>query len=198
MNVIDDTIDFDAYLKGPNEAPMIQPASIWADEVIAAFERPANHAGACLPWPKTREMVRLRSGELTIWPGMSGHGKSMMVGQVALHLMEQGEKVCLASMEMKPTSTMQRMCRQAFGCNIPNRQDIRDLHAWTNGRLWLYDQQGQVSPDRILAVARYCHEASLRTATTRRSNSFWRWPPTPTTPANRFTCWRTAARAKTN
>ncbi|MBK6355385.1 MAG: AAA family ATPase [Betaproteobacteria bacterium] len=158
MNVIDDTIDFDAYLKGPNEAPMIQPASSWADEVIAAFERPANHAGACLPWPKTREMVRLRSGELTIWPGMSGHGKSMMVGQVALHLMEQGEKVCLASMEMKPTSTMQRMCRQAFGCNIPNRQDIRDLHAWTNGRLWLYDQQGQVSPDRILAVARYCHE----------------------------------------
>lgn len=158
MNVIDDTIDFDAYLQGPNEAASIRPAASWADEVIASFERPHTQTGASLPWSKTSEIVRLRRGELTIWPGMSGHGKSMIVGQVGLHLMAQGEKLCIASMEMKPAATMQRMCRQAFGCNVPDRRDIRDLHQWTNGRLWIYDQQGQVSPERMLAVGRYCHE----------------------------------------
>jgi len=158
MNVIEDSIDFDAYLQGPDESASIRPASDWLEEVVAAFERPKHQSGATLPWLNTHDVVRLRHGELTIWPGMSGHGKSMMIGQVALGVMAQGEKVCIASMEMKPASTMQRLCRQAFGCNAPSRRDIQDLHTWTNNRLWLYDQQGQVSPERILAVGRYCHE----------------------------------------
>jgi twinkle protein len=158
MNVIDDSIDFDAYLQGPDEAASIRPAASWADEVIASFERPPTQTGASLPWSKTSEIVRLRRGELSIWPGMSGHGKSMIAGQVGLHLMAQGEKLCIASMEMKPAATMVRMCRQAFGCNVPGRREIHNLHDWTNGRLWLYDQQGQVTPERMLAVGRYCHE----------------------------------------
>lgn len=158
MNVIDDSIDFEAYLQGPDEAASIRPAASWADEVIASFERPSCQTGASLPWSKTSEIVRLRRGELSIWPGMSGHGKSMIVSQIGLHLMAQGERLCIASMEMKPAATMQRMCRQAFGCNVPRHHEIHDLHAWTNGRLWLYDQQGQVSPERMLAVGRYCHE----------------------------------------
>ena len=159
MQVIADTdFDFDAYLSGPDESASIRPASDWVDAVIAAFEQPDHLTGATLPWLNTHSIVRLRRGELTIWPGMSGHGKSMLIGQVALYLMSQGEKVCIASMEMKPAATMQRMCRQALGCNTPSLRDIKDLHTWTNGRLWLYDQQGEVSPERILAVGRYCHE----------------------------------------
>jgi len=158
MNVIEDNIDFDAYLQGPDESASIRPAGDWLAEVIAAFERPISQSGATLPWSTTHNAVRLRRGELSIWPGMSGHGKSMMIGQVALGLMAQGERVCIASMEMKPVSTMQRMCRQAFACNAPDRRSIQDFHAWTNSRLWLYDQQGQVSPERILAVGRYCQE----------------------------------------
>ena len=158
MHVIDDSIDFDAYLHGPDESASVRPAADWSEAVIAAFEQPQQQSGATLPWPNTHNIVRLRRGELTIWPGMSGHGKSMLIGQVALSLMAQGEKLCIASMEMKPVSTMQRLCRQAFGCSSPARRDIKDLHAWTNGRLWVYAQQGQVSPERILAVGRYCHQ----------------------------------------
>jgi len=158
MRVIDDQIDFNAYLQGPDEGASVRPASNWLNDVVSAFECPPGLTGAALPWSKTHELVRLRHGELTIWPGMSGHGKSMLIGQVALGLMAQDEKVCIASMEMKPASTMQRMCRQAFGSNQPQRRDIQDLHHWTDGRLWLYDQQGQVSPERILAVARFCHQ----------------------------------------
>lgn len=158
MNVIDDSIDFNAYLTGPDEGASVRPAKDWLDDVIEAFERPVHLTGATLPWSNTHSILRLRRGELSIWPGMSGHGKSMLIGQVALHLMAQGEKICIASMEMKPAATMQRMCRQAFGTSAPMRRDIQDLHTWTDGRLWLYDQQGQVSPERILAVGRYCHQ----------------------------------------
>ncbi|MDP3537441.1 MAG: DnaB-like helicase C-terminal domain-containing protein [Azonexus sp.] len=158
MRVIDDEIDFDAYLVGPDESASVRPASDWLEDVIRSFEQPATQAGAMLPWPKTSEFVRLRRGELSIWPGMSGHGKSMLIGQVALQLMAQGEKTCIASMEMKPASTMHRMARQAFATSHPMRRDIEGLSLWTDSRLWLYAQQGQVSPERILAVGRYCHE----------------------------------------
>lgn len=159
MRVIDDSIDFDAYLKGPDESASVRPASEWLNDVIRSFEQPSVVKGATLPWPKTAANVRLRRGELSIWPGMNGHGKSMLIGQVALSLMSQGERVCVASMEMKPASTMHRMSRQAFATAEPSRRNIEDLHRWSDGKLWFYDQQGQVSPERILAVARYSHEA---------------------------------------
>ena len=158
MNVIDEMdIDFDAYLRGPDENSNVRPASSWLDNVLEAFKTPPQLTGCELPWSKTSDLVRLRRGELSIWPGMSGHGKSILSGQVMLSLMAQGEKVCIASMEMKPAETMQRMCRQAFGCNSPRVSDIKDFHQWTDGKLWLYDQQNSVTPERILAVARYAH-----------------------------------------
>lgn len=158
MRVIDDLVDFDSYLRGPDESASVRPASDWLNDVVINFEQPTTQTGAELPWNKTRDLIRLRRGELSIWPGMSGHGKSMLIGQVALHLMVQGERVCIASMEMKPAATMSRVARQAFGTSQPMRHDIQGLHRWTDGKLWLYDQQGQVSPERILAVGRYCHE----------------------------------------
>lgn len=157
MNVIDDTIDFDSWLKGPDENAHVKPASAWLDDVLALFDRPPHQTGARLPWPKTENILRLRRGELSIWPGMNGHGKSMIVGQVMASLLSQGEKVCIASLEMKPAQTMQRICRQVFGSNAPSGRDIRELHRWTDNRLWLYDQQGEVTPERIIALARYCH-----------------------------------------
>jgi twinkle protein len=155
MNLIPDTIDFDAYLKGPAENAHVKPASAWLDEVIERFRHPVAAQGTRLPWPKYENFLRLRPGELTIWPGMNGHGKSMLVSHVMAHAMAEGDKVCIASMEMTPAQTMQRMCRQVFGSNGPLTRDIREMHHWTDGKLWIYDQQGGVTPERILAVARY-------------------------------------------
>lgn len=158
MQVLDDRIDFDAFLDPPDEGANVRPASAWMADVLEAFRSPAEQSGATLPWGKTASVMRLRHGELSIWPGMSGHGKSLIVGQVMLGLMAQGEKVCIASMEMKPSETAQRLCRQAFACNAPHPWEVEKFLHWTDDRLWLYDQQGSVTPERILAVARYCHE----------------------------------------
>lgn len=158
MNVVSDTdIDFDAYLQGPEEGAKVRPASDWLEATIEAFARPVHLTGCRLPWPKTQTIVRLRRGEFSLWPGMNGHGKSLIANQVVLALLDQGEKVCIVSMEMKPHETMQRMCRQTYGTSQPSISEIKDLHKWTDGKLWLYDQQGQVTPDRVIAISRYCN-----------------------------------------
>ena len=81
--------------------------------------------------------------------------------------MGQGQRVCVASFEMKPRKTLERMSRQWSGqsqVRIGDHPDIiegykdviRQFSGWTDSRLWLYDQQGTVKPETIIAVTRYC------------------------------------------
>jgi twinkle protein len=69
--------------------------------------------------------------------------------------MTQDEKVCIASLEMKPYRTMVRMVKQGMGGNEPTPRDIEAFMKWTDGRLWLYDRLGEVKPAVMLAVIRY-------------------------------------------
>ena len=53
--------------------------------------------------------IEFRKGELTVVAGASGHGKSALMGQIALDLASQGRKVCILSLEMPPARTLYRM-----------------------------------------------------------------------------------------
>lgn len=156
MELIDDRlIDWAKYLQAPADAAHVRPASEWCDAVIDRLRGDKRHVGAKLPWFRTHDKIRFRSGELSIWSGTNGHGKSMIQSHASLGFMAQGEKVCIASLEMQPAATMYRMTRQSSGGVFPTEDSVRDFHTWTDGRLWLYDQQGRVSADRILALGRY-------------------------------------------
>lgn len=154
--VIKDTIDFQRFINTPEEAADVKPASSWCDAVIARMYNEGPPIGCLLPWSKTHKDVVLRPGELSIWAGVNGHGKSMMISQIMLGAMNRGEKVCIASMEMKPVSTMLRMARQAAANSEPSIPFIRKFHSWTDNKLWLYDQQGAVKSSRMIALSRYC------------------------------------------
>src|ERR1700687_4070002 len=102
--------DADAHLRRPE---------IWTGKVIAAF----NNRGAIgdpLPWSKTHGEIQLRPGEVSLWPGISGHGKSIVTTQVALHLASRERRVAVASLEMQPWNTLKRMARQAAGAATPS------------------------------------------------------------------------------
>lgn len=167
-NVIEpDDIDFDAYVEETEAQQKVKPARVFVDEMLDWMFTPNMEHSCQLPWEKTRDMFRFRQGEVTLWAGINGHGKSLVTGQAALSLMGQGQRVCIASFEMKPRKTLERMSRQ-FSCMKPARlgddpllvdgyKDVaRQFAGWTDTRLWLYDQQGTVKPETIVAVTRYC------------------------------------------
>ena len=153
-----DEIDWARYMRDSEPQVKVRPASAWREAVAARFARKGQPDGALLPWAKTHEIIALRPGELTVWAGINGHGKSLLTGQVILGLMAQGQRCMVASFEMKPEATLERMCRQASRGSRPTEQFVDEFHDWSDGRLWLYDQQGTVDPLRLLAVLRYCHE----------------------------------------
>lgn len=157
MKVLDDTIDFDAYFaEQQDESANVKPASSWMDGVVERI----HGTGSAENWvptgfAKTSGCFDLRPGELTIWAGINGHGKTTMLSQVMLSLIGRGQKVCLASLEMKPAETMAKMSRQAAGSERPSVDYIRKFHRWTDGRLWIYDHVGRIAASRVLAVATY-------------------------------------------
>ena len=68
-----------------------------------------------------RSYIEFRKGELTVVAGASGHGKSALMGQIALDLASQGRKVCILSLEMPPARTLYRMGRQQEGFAVCGR-----------------------------------------------------------------------------
>ena len=156
MELIADEVDFSEY-EHRDEWHKVKPASSWLNDVLDRFENPDVHYGDALPWSKV-DGYRMRKSEVSVWFGINGHGKSMLLSQVMLNVMATGKRVVIASMEMTPTKSMMRMVRQASCGAMPAPGYIKKFHDWTDGRLWIYDHLGMVKPDKMLAVLRYCHE----------------------------------------
>lgn len=158
MELIKDDIDFSAYMEEP-EDHKVRPASEFLEETIAAFY-PAPDAS--LPprplWDKANGKIAFRPGEVSLWAGINGHGKSMFLSQVELDLMTQGEKVLSLSFEMLPVRQMQRMARQAYADDLPPVNFLGGFHRWTAGRLWMYDHNGSIKWEKVMAVCRYAQE----------------------------------------
>ena len=164
----DDTIDFAAYLKDTDAKTKVKPAS---DFVQDAKNRLRSHAKAkrtYLPWPKCNASFEFRRGEVTVWAGQNGHGKTDVTTQVAISLVRQDETLCVASFEKKPVNTIGRMVRM-FATTNPFSEEYQggsgldvldglydDFGDWTKGRLWLYDQTGTARPDTVLGMIKYC------------------------------------------
>lgn len=169
MNLIPDDIDWAEYERETEETSKVKPAADFLADMIAAVGRPkGREMGAKMPWEKTHNVFAFRPGEVTLWGGVNGHGKSAISGMCAVSLMVQGEKVGIASFEMKPVKTLDRMTRQQAGqdldCTHPDeipviREVLDDFRAHSTDKLWFYDQQGTVTPQKVIAVVRYMCKA---------------------------------------
>jgi len=159
-------IDIEKYLKASDLSAHVKSANSWLDEIYQNYTDPQKTDDAVMPWVKTHSDVKFRLGEVTVYAGSNGGGKSLVTGQIALGLVKQNLKVCIASYEMKPITTIVRMLRQFAGenINIPLTHDKEGYIRGVLGRftnfidenLYLYDQQGSTTPQKTIAMARYC------------------------------------------
>lgn len=152
---IDKGVDLDLWAES-EESQHIRPVSEFADQVMDARFRPEKSTAGFMCWPITREDVQIRPGELSIWAGKRGSGKSLITGQVISGLLDQGHKAVIASMEMPIAVTLDRMMTQVVGNGNPTEEYARRFFQWADGKLYLYQQDGTVPAKRILGLARYC------------------------------------------
>lgn len=152
-------VDFEAYFKSHDEDKQnVKKLIDFYDDIENHIEHGAQIIGAKLPFTKTHEKFRFRDGEVTLWSGFNGHKKSMVAGYIALHLMKQQQKICIASFEMKPISTITRMVKQQSRTKDVSYSEYADFMSLYNDYFYLLDQQGGLSPERIYGVILYCAE----------------------------------------
>lgn len=152
MNLLEDKefLEFQGLAESAN---LLQISEILDQTWERLDNRGPEQIGDKLPWPKTHDYIRLRPGELSLWAGINGHGKSLILGQIILWL-PYAVKSVIASLEMPVAATAARMCRQTLPSGNPSRQYLEQF-ADSAGNLWLYDQVQTVKTERMLALCMY-------------------------------------------
>ena len=99
-----------------------------------------------------------RPGEVTVWSGYNGHGKSLLLNQVLIGLMMQGERTCVFSGEMTPARQGKRLAKQLGGLDRPSPAYLDYMAQWLRDRMWLFALVGTASIDRLLTVFTYAYK----------------------------------------
>lgn len=152
MRIIKD-VDFMEFVSNQQEA-YIKPAFEFLDDAMLRIEQGVQQFGDPLPWQYTHDKMRFRPSEVTIWAGANGSGKSLVLGQAAAWW-ALDTPVVIASMEMKPEATLERMLKQTSGGSRPSREFANGFIAKTDFNLYIYDQLDTMDSDSILGMINY-------------------------------------------
>ena len=155
--LIDDDIDFEKYLQETDPSEKVQSMDKYLGRMMHLMA-PAHEAPKYPKMPFRECWFYFQPGEVTVWCGFNGAGKSVLQGQVLSDFSIAGEKVCIASMEMEPARSILRICRQKANKKTLTHSEAQDVIGQHGGRLFFYDQRGMVRPDRLVAVMKHCAE----------------------------------------
>lgn len=154
-------IQQESIVEAINNAEHLDPdglrwASHFADGVVALFwPQPGVHQGYTTPYKKLGDKLMFRPAEITIWTGASGAGKSQILNDCIPHWVQEGSRICLSSLEMKPAQTLKRLCKQVIGTDRPSEPAIRYALQWLDQGLLLYELTGKQKLDALLEVFDY-------------------------------------------
>ena len=154
MNKIDITDKELLGFIGKQESQEIGTFDSYGERLIHQMSHGTGLIGDKLPWAKTHSAVRLGEGQLSIWSGINGHGKTLLLSNVCTYLMARGRRVLVASMEMKPEETLQWMCSQAAGC-APSKEFALGWLERMKDVGHIYDCLDKVPQERVLGLVHY-------------------------------------------
>jgi len=140
----------DARTQDPSE---LRNASEFAEAIWAEYGR--TDEGLVLPWAKTHDLIRLRPGEISIWAGVNGHGKSAVVGHVVGYAAMNDTRCCVASMEWRTPLWLARMGKQIAGVSRPSKAFSDHIALQYRDSLWAFDVTGSAKASQILNVFAY-------------------------------------------
>jgi twinkle protein len=132
----------------------------YGENVISLFY-PADGrpVGATMPYLNLRDKILFRPGEVTVWTGHTGSGKSQILSDCMVSWISDGDKCVLASLEMAPAQSLKRMVKQVTGIGgeaRPTEKSINGVMDWLDGGLLIYNTVGKETVPNMLEAFAYC------------------------------------------
>ncbi|MDE2105583.1 MAG: toprim domain-containing protein [Patescibacteria group bacterium] len=127
------------------------------ENTVARLFWPVNEGavGYSVPYTPLYGKVLFRPGEVTLWSGASGDGKSMLISDCIPKWIQEGSRICLASLEMKPQWTLKRLAKQAGGVDRPTIAFLHEIMGYLDRGLLLYERVGKASVEALLEIFDY-------------------------------------------
>jgi len=127
--------------QGAESESALLPAGDFVFDVVNRFHPPDGITlGDPYHWMKLP--FRVFMGEVSIWSGFGGHGKSLFLDQCILDRALLGKKSLLASFEMPAVKNLYRMARQGLGKASPSPEELYLFHNWLTKYVYIYDKVG--------------------------------------------------------
>lgn len=140
-----------AKTKDPEELRLLTE---YHSEIMQEF-KDTGITGMKLPWSKSYSQLRLRPAEISVWAGVNSHGKSIALSNVAVDGVAQGERFCIASMEMKPRKLGRKMYQQICGHDNPTEAEAQMTLQFLGDHIWLFEAYGTTKSTKILEIFDY-------------------------------------------
>jgi twinkle protein len=139
------------------EMDEIKRPDSFKEEVMDYYTTDWTKRGWDTPWWPTLPW-RVRKSEFTVLSGFSGHGKTFLLNQLALHLRSNGCKIMDISLEIKPGLTLYNMTRCAMAKRISTKDQVESCVDWLNDGLFFLDCIGTVGVNRIMHAMEYARK----------------------------------------
>lgn len=132
------------------------PSEFIANMQALFWPTEGEHVGYRTPYGKLGNKLLFRPGEVTIWTGDTGAGKTQILNHCVVDWVDQGGRTCLSSLEMHPKFTLKRMCKQVVATDRPTNPAIAAALHWLDNGLFIYEVTGKRRVDEMLKVFDYC------------------------------------------
>lgn len=108
-----------------------------------------------MPWEKLEGRYGMAIGALHLLGGYSGHGKSTVALQMAIHAAKT-HKVAVASLELPAGYLAQIVFELAAGTKNPSPELKAEISDWLADRFMFYDRADVIPPDDIIQMIIHC------------------------------------------
>lgn len=105
----------------------------------------------------TEIMKGWRLGEVSIWTGQNGSGKSTFLSQEMIHILEQGKSVCIGSFEMDAVKYLWWFCKQALSKPDAKDEEIRNLLRKYSNQLYIIDIVGNIQKAILFDIMEFAY-----------------------------------------
>ena len=141
------------------DVPHLASATKFTDKVVKLIlHKGAEVDGHDLDFTRhknPRKHFRFRDGELTLWTGTTGHGKSTLLNWAGLQLAARTKRPTLiVSMETEPPEIIRRQIFQV-GMNPTNEEDVRACVSEISKRILFYDRIGHIAKKDLFDMMNY-------------------------------------------
>lgn len=143
------------------DAKIISPDTLvtpthFEEQVQELFRAGKNLFGIPTAWEGLTEKIKgWRGGEVTVWSGRNGSGKSTILNQHILDMGQKGVKSCIYSGEMPPARYLRWAVIQQRENDAPSPVAISAALNWMDGKIYILNITSGVDPDKLFSDFEY-------------------------------------------